>query len=170
MVLSTVGCESMSPPEVEDTALVTDGTSFRLEEWGSVRGNLWYRADIPYSFTNRTGSKVYLPNCNGGIHLRLEMEGMIGEWVHVWGPVLLACQGPPIVIEPGEVYRRTLGVIGCLDGNCGPRLVLPPTAATPVRILWEGALSSYDEDERPYGEQIPLEERVSNRFTLQVSN
>ncbi len=169
MVASTVGCESTIPAVVEDTALVTDGTSFRFELWGSVRGNPWYSAEIPYSFTNRTGSKVFIPTCSGGIGLALQMD-QAGQWVHVWSPTHTLCLGPPIVIEPGEVYQRILNVVGCLGRNCGSRLVLPPNPSTPIRILWLDALSSYDEDKRPFGKPIPLEERFSNRFTLQVPN
>ena len=67
MVLSTLGCESTPPPEVEDTALVTDGTSFRLDTV-SWRDHLWYRGQVPYSFTNRTGSRVYVfRDCRGTI-------------------------------------------------------------------------------------------------------
>ena len=165
MAASAAGCESTIPPEVEDTALVTDGTSFRIEKEGGGRHS-WYGGRIPYSFTNRTGSKVYLPNCRGGFDVRLEME-TAGEWVHIWSPVLLLCLSQPMVIEPDEVYETTLRVAGCLDG-CGPRLVLPPSSSTPIRIQWGGALSSYDEDAYPFGEPIPLEERVSNRFTLKV--
>ena len=166
MVLLTLGCKSPTPAEVEDTALVTDGTSFQIEMEGGGR-HIWYRGQIPYSFTNRTGSKVYLPNCNGGFDVRLEMQ-KAGEWVHIWSPVLPDCLSSPIVIEPGEVYEMTLNVTGCLEGSCGPRLVLPPSASTPIRIVWTDALSSYDEGSFPFGEPIPLEERISNRFTLKV--
>ena len=168
MVASAAGCESTIPAVVEDTALVTDGTSFRIEKmWGGRHTG--YGGRIPYSFTNRTGSKVYLTGCQGQIDVRLEME-TAGEWVHIWSPVRLLCRGPPIVIEPDEVYETTLHVLGCLEGKCGPRLVLPSSSSTPIRILWGSALSSYDEDACPFGEPIPLEERVSNRFTLRVSD
>jgi len=166
MAASTVGCDSTIPAVVEDTALVTHGTSFRIDKEVGGR-HTWYRGRIPYSFTNRTGSDVYLPNCRGGFDVRLEME-TAGEWVHIWSPILLACLSAPIVIEPGEVYETTLRVAGCLEGNCGPRLVVPPSSSTPVRILWGNAQSSYGEDGYPSGELIPLEERISNRFTLNV--
>jgi len=142
---------------------VTDGSSFRIGREGGG-GHIWY-GKFPYSFTNRTGSNVYLPNCRGGFDVRLEME-KAGEWVHIWSPTLLLCLSPPIVIEPDEVYETTLRVVGCLEGNCGPRR--RPISFTPVRILWGDALSSYDDGAYPFGELIPLEERVSNRFTLKV--
>ena len=169
MVLPTFGCESTTP-EVDDPALVTDGTAFQLVTENS-RGHVWYRTEIPYSFTNRTGSTVYIPNCSGpfwidfGIALQMEEDG---EWGGIWAPFVRLCLSPPIVIEPDEVYHATLSVVGCLVGNCGPRLTLPPTESTPIRIKWTDALSSYDPDADPFGELIPLEERVSNSFTLQL--
>ncbi len=165
IVLSAPGCES-TIPEVEGTALVTDGTSFRLdtENW---RGHLWYRAEIPYSFTNRTGSKVYIPNCEGRFALRLEMQES-GEWVHAWSSVYGLCLDAPIVIESGEVWETTLNLAGCVVGRCAPRIRLPPSASTQYRIVWTNALSSFDPVGNPFGELIPLEERVSNRFTLRV--
>jgi len=165
MVLSTFGCESTSP-DVPDTALVTDGTAFQLEteDW---RGHVWYRTEIPYGFTNRTGSRVYIPNCQGDFGIVLQMEED-GEWGLIWSPVVRLCLSSPIVIEPDEVYQATLSVSGCLVGNCVPRLTLPPTASTPIRIVWTDALSSYDSRGNPFGELIPLDERISNTFTLQL--
>jgi len=169
MVLSSFGCEATTPPEVEDTALVTDGTSFPFEKKNSL-GHVWYRAEIPYSFTNRTGSNVYLLNCRGGFAVRLQVEEA-GHWAHYWSPVILACLSPPIVIEPDEVYETTVNVVGCTSGgNCAPRLTLPSSASTRYRIMWGDGRSSYDHDGPPWGDLIPLEERVSNSFTLRVAN
>ena len=165
MVLSTVGCESTSP-EVEDTALVTDGTSFRLDT-ASSRGHLWYHGKIPYSFTNRTGSRVYLPtDCLGTFNVGLQVLED-GEWKGALTRYFVLCDGLPIVIEPDEVYQATLNAKGCVVGNCA-RIRLSSTASTPYRIKWYEALSSYDRDEVPRGEPIPLKERISNTFTLQV--
>lgn len=163
MALSTFGCGLLSP-EVEDTALVTDGTSFRLDTT-SASGHLWYRGQVPYSFTNRTGSQVYLPNCRGGLDVRLEMEAA-DEWVGVWPLDLVICHDPPIVIEPDEVCQTTLHV-ACTSCSWLPP-GMSPTASTRYRIMWGQALSSYDEDTYPFGELIPLEERVSNPFTFEV--
>ena len=167
MVLSAPGCESTTPLEVEDTALVTDGTSFRLDT-ATTRDNLWYSGKIPYSFTNRTGEKVYVTqDCLGSIRVGMQMQED-GEWEGVLGQVLVLCDGPPIVIEPDEVYETALNVTACMVGNCSPKIRLSPNASTPYRIVWFEALSSHDPNQNPHGELIPLEERVSNRFTLQV--
>lgn len=175
VVATALGCET-TPPEVQDPALVTGGDSFELRDTVFV-GYTWYETTIPYTFTNRTGSKVYLPNCRGDFRITLEVyEG--GEWVHYWSsPGLLVhetadvCPSSPIVIEPGEVYPGTLHVRACtLGGGCAPRrtVTLPGTDSTQYRIVWTDALSSYDK-ETFSGDLIPLEERVSNHFTLVVA-
>ena len=165
MVLSTFSCES--PTEVGPPAIVTDGTSFRLEKV-IAHGHVWYLGRIPYSFTNRTGSTVYVPNCLGAFDVSLEtLEA--GGWVYVWSGAIPACRSPPIVIEPDEVYETTLNVGGCTSGgNCSPHLNLSRITSAPVRIVWGTGLSSYDRDRYPPGELIPLEERVSNSFRLEV--
>ena len=72
------------------------------------------------------------------------------------------------MIEPGEVYRTTLDVFASLpDGSWQPYLP-PPDASTAYRIVWGTGLSSYKPDGYPFGELIPLAERVSNSFTLEL--
>ena len=166
IVLSTVACET-TIPEVEDTALVTDGTSFQLDSF-PLLGHMWYEVQIPYSFTNRTGSKVYLENCRGLFDIRLQTK-VNGEWAGTWGPALPDCLSAPIVIEPDEVYETILDLVGCTSGgSCAPVLDLTRVTSAPARIMWGTGLSSYDADRPPFGKLIPLEERVSNSFTLQV--
>ena len=161
MVLSTFGCESTT--EVGLSGLLTDGTSFRLER---VSGEV-IRTQIPYSFTNRTGSRVFLVNCLGEFAVSLQMQ-QAGEWVRAWSPILLLCWSAPIVIEPGEVYRTTLDVFASLPGGSWQPYLPPPDASTAYRIVWGTGLSSYDPDQYPFGELIPLAERVSNSFTLEL--
>ena len=93
-----------------------------------------------------------------------------GEWVG-FGSRIQCLVGPAFrAIEPGEVYQDILRTGGCTSGgSCAPPLTLP-AASTLFRIVWD-AWSSVDED--PYrnpipGDPVPLEERVSNHFTLQV--
>lgn len=152
----------------QDPPIVTDGDSFELtkSEWV---GHTWYGTAIPYSFTNRTGSKVYIDRGCGSRHFQLEVHED-GEWVPYWSPVVCLIGASFTTIEPGEVYQDSALVGGCPSGNCYPRLTLPDTDSG-FRIVWV-AWSSVDENQ--YGDPIPgdpvpLEERVSNRFTLVVA-
>ncbi|MDE2761449.1 MAG: hypothetical protein OXK74_01520 [Gemmatimonadota bacterium] len=167
VVAAASGCETIAP-EVQDTAIVTAGNSFQLVR-GDDRGHTWYRATIPYSFTNRTGSKVYIDLGCGDRHHYVQMyEG--GEWVWFVSRIDCLIGSGFTAIEPGEVHQDTLRTGGCTSGgSCAPRLTLPD-ASTLFRIVWD-AWSSVDED--PYGnpipgDPVPLEERVSNHFTFEV--
>ena len=169
VVAAASGCETLVGPEVEDTAIVTAGKSFQLVGLGHT----WYVAEVPHSFTNRTGSKVYIEVGCGDRHIDIEKEsgeGGSAEWVPFYGRVHCAIGARFIAIEPGEVRQDTLFVSGCTSGrDCMPRLTLP-AASTRFRVVWY-AWSSLDEDEYgdPIpGDRVPLEERISNHFTFEV--
>lgn len=157
-----VGCDSgLGPFEPDNPLIQTDAQEYELE----LTGEEWLSAEIPYTFENRTGGTVYIPNCQGGFSLRLDrLEGF--DWEPAWAPTLLACLSSPIVIEPGESFSQNLNVTGGLLGtNTGPRWDREDPSGI-YRIVWVAALSSYDQDRSPFGPQIPLEYRVSNPFVL----
>ena len=114
VVAAASGCETIAP-EVQDTAIVTAGNSFQLVR-GEDRGHTWYRATIPYSFTNRTGSKVYIdPGCGDRHHY---VEWLVwGEWSGFVSRVDCAIGVGFRAIEPGEVYQDTLRTGGCTSGG-----------------------------------------------------
>ena len=96
-----------------------------------------------------------------------------GEWVPLYDPDPGGCLvgASFTAIEPGEVYRDTLGLVCSSGESCEERLTLPDIASAQFRIMW-WALSSLDENQRGdsiQGDLIPLEERVSNHFTFEVS-
>ena len=152
-VLWASGCES--PTEVGSHALLTDGTHFQLELIRLNQGDT-YVGRIPYTFTNRTGSRVLLSNCGGGFRVGLEMQHA-GEWKAVGRSIPPICivASPEIVIKPDEVYPDTVSAYVSPDA-----LVPPPNASTRFRIVWHTGYFAGGE------ELIPLEERVSNPFTL----
>ena len=163
---STLGCESSTEVELSPgPALVTDGTSFRLERFERL-GSTAYGVHIPYSFTNRTRTRVYLENCFGWFGSSLEMQ-QAGQWVRVWSQPLLSCESPPIVIERGEVFRDTLSASAALPGGSWqPQWIQAPEVSAAYRIVWLTGLSSYSRGRRPRGEPSPLVQRTSSTFTL----
>ena len=151
-VFATFGCES--PTEADSHALLTEWTSFWLAKVRLSQGE-GHAVRIPYTFTNRTGSAVFLSNCLGGFARSLEMQ-RAGEWVAAWHSAQCLGKSPDIVIEPDEVYSNIVVAAGTPD-----ELIPPPDESTPYRIKWlAGHFST--------GEHLPLEERVSNSFTLKL--
>jgi hypothetical protein len=126
----------------------------------------WYRVVIPYTYTNRTGDTVYLTNCNGDVSPSLQRR-VGGAWEGWWYPVMNECLSPPVVIAPGAVYRDSLDVmIGEQDREVYD--VLVESRALDVRLDWQQALTSFSARKYPFGPQLPIEQRVSNAFTLRL--
>jgi hypothetical protein len=161
ILLSSASCDSpLSVERDADAAIQTDRLEYTLREAGSG-----FEVEIPYSFTNTTGSKVYLVNCNQYVEALLELKAFDG-WVVGWAPALEDCLSPPIIIEPGEVFQDTIRVHAARFGsNTYPQFQSADPEGV-YRIRWENALTSFDADQYPFGEPLPLDGRVSNRFVL----
>ena len=159
--LAGLGCESSTGLARDSERLIqTESLAYDLRSDGLGLG-----VEVEYVFTNRTGAPVYLVNCRGAFGLRLEREAEDG-WRPAWGPIINQCLSAPIVIESNATFVDTLQVWGAPPGsNTFPQFDVQDPSGT-YRIVWEDALSSFQDDLFPFGPQIPLEARISNRFTL----
>lgn len=70
-----VGCDTFTEPGDEKGPVIrTDSLEYHLiPRWGGLR------VDIPYTFDNRTGRRVFLVNCNDLFSILLQRE-QDGEW------------------------------------------------------------------------------------------
>ncbi len=163
--LGGLGCEDSTGLDRDSDRLIqTEATEYDLQ-WDG----LGLTVDIPYVFTNRTGGTVYLVNCNGGFGLHLERKANLG-FRPAWWPVLRNCLSAPIVIENNDTFVDTLRVWGAPPGgNISPEFDVDDPSGT-YRIVWDDALSSFNGYLYPFGEQIPIEARISNWFTLRKAS
>jgi len=123
--------------------------------------------EIPYVFTNPTQSPVYIVNCNGFTSLALEKR--VGEqWVKAWEPVMEACLSEPIVVQPEQEYRAVIYVFAAHPANDIDPKFLVDSVPGVYRLVWHSILQNYDPDTYPFGEALPLEQRISNHFRLDV--
>jgi hypothetical protein len=159
----------IDPPTRDTSAIDTTAGPELMRTVGEVtmrREGEWYRAVIPYTYTNRTGDSVYLTNCNGDVSPSLQRR-VDGKWTGWWYPVMNECLSPPVVIAPGAVYRDSLGImLGRQDREVYEQLVA--ARSLEVRLDWQQALTSFSAEKYPFGPQLPLEQRVSNAFTLRI--
>ena len=94
ILLSSASCDSpLSVERDADAAIQTDRLEYTLREAGSG-----FEVEIPYSFTNTTGSRVYLVNCNQYVQALLERKAFDG-WVVGWAPALDQCLSPPTYLK-----------------------------------------------------------------------
>jgi hypothetical protein len=123
--------------------------------------------EIPYVFTNPTQSPVYIVNCNGFTRLTLEKR-MDEQWVKAWEPVIEACLSEPIIVQPEQVYRAVIHVFAAHPAkDMDPKFLMDSVPGV-YRLVWHRVLQNYDPDTYPFGEALPLEQRISNLFSLDV--
>lgn len=159
----TVARDSVFVPARDENALFqTDSLRYTLRE---VVG-FGYETRIRARFTNLTGATAYFVNCNGATMLHLEK--LAGEqWTRAWSPIVPLCLSPPITVASGQSYEFGVPLFAAKpDANAAPKFTVPEIPGV-YRIVWSDALSSY-QDKLPFGAQLPLDQRVSNSFTLSV--
>lgn len=150
-----------SPTNFELPMLLTESASYDF-----IADGEGLRADITYTFTNRTKGTVYhLVHCGGGSAVTLE-QYVEGVWTPAWGTFLNSCLTSPVVIERGATFIDTLNVWGALPGGrFHPQFSSDDPSGT-YRLVWHEVLSSLQSDDFPLGPEIPLEARTSNSFEL----
>lgn len=165
ILIAATSCLEPSAPasslsvQTGSAAIQTDADAYDLRA-----GPIGYTATIGFVFTNRRQTPVYVANCGGDAPPGLE-RFRNGEWVRAWTPVVRLCLSPSIVIEAGKKYQGELDLFaGYPDGNTYPKFKTAPIPGV-YRLVWDFLLSSHDSRDYPY-DPLPLDERVSNSFTL----
>ena len=125
------------------------------------------QGEISYAFTNPTQSLVYIVNCNGST--RLALEKRIGEqWVKAWEPIMEACLSEPIIVQPEQAYQAVIHIFAADPAkDIHPKFSVDSVSGI-YRLVWQDVLQTYDPDNYPFGEALPLEQRISNHFRLDV--
>jgi hypothetical protein len=131
------------------------------------RSDLGLEGEIPFSYTNTTGETVYVVNCNEFVPPMLEkQEGDM--WVPAWGAAVPDCLDPPIVIQPGETYGDTLSIFSAhADRNMVPIFEVEDVEGI-YRLVWPDVVYNYDMNRPGFGDPLPVQARISNRFVLRV--
>ena len=160
MLAGACGPSPLDVARESEPLIQTDALRYELR-----KTDVGVEVEILYTFTNRTGATVFIVNCGGAFAITLQKEES-GRWVDAWGALIPACLSPPININVGELFSAVLSVFGGdLDKNIHP--VFKDENATGVyRIAWHDALSSYSDRGYPFGDDLQLAYRISNRFAL----
>ena len=120
---------------------------------------------IHATFTAPKDRTVYVLHCNGAISTA--MQRLVGnKWVNAWSAETNSCLSPPIVLAPGAqhkdtmTFRRVTDIVIYAPNN---RDVIQPGT---YRLVWHNVLTSFDINARPFGPDLPLEQRVSAPITI----
>jgi hypothetical protein len=112
---------------------------------------------VALTFANPTGRRVYIPTCHSP-HPPILEKWENETWVIAYYPIVLACAGPPVVIDAGAQYRYTYHLVVPHGPNTYPRFEVAEVPGT-YRLVWNALGTSS-------GEQLPLHHRVSNTFVI----
>lgn len=125
-----------------------------------------YEGTIRATFTNWTTPTAYFGNCLGGTGVELQKR-IAGVWTPVWSPAQLACLSPPITIPRDGQFQFVIHVFGGYPGgNYRPQFTITDVAGT-YRAVWTEVFTNY-QIQGPSGEILPVEQRISNQFTIAV--
>lgn len=145
-------------PSSSRPAITTDAERYSFEP-GEHGAELEIRSTL-HAPPNQT---VYVVNCNGQIAAGLQ-SFQNDVWTDSWAGVINQCLSEPIIIPPGGSHDLTLlvrrGSGSMVDGE-GDN---PPPGT--YRVIWYGALDSFDGSRYPFGNVLPVEQRVSEPIII----
>jgi hypothetical protein len=162
-------CESPSAPPyvVSELPITRDvGASFQTDSLSYMLRltSIGYAAQLNVIYTNRTLAPAHIVNCGGATSVALE-KLVDGQWQQAWAPALPLCLSAPIVVAPGASYSTGISVFaGYPENKAFPKFAVTELSGV-YRAVWHSVLSTY-QPSLPFGEPLPLEARVSNRFTV----
>lgn len=117
---------------------------------------------IPFTYTNHTGSRIHVINCNRIAPPHLEK--WVGDaWVFAWGAATPDCISLPIPIPEGATYADTLPVFHGF-GEVQPKF--ETTLDGVYRLVWTAIRWNNDGSLFSVGDTLPLALRVSNSFRI----
>jgi hypothetical protein len=147
-------------PPAQNFAVSTDRNSYQM-----IEGPYGPEVTITTTIRAPRDKRVYITNCNGAIGTGLQrLVG--GKWEYAWAQEMNACLSAPIIIEPGQEKTTTIlaasGEHAAVDARRNSSRIEGGT----YRVGWHGLYTSWDLNKRPWGEELPLEQRVSAPFTI----
>ena len=150
-----------STPTPASAPISTDRTRYVMDE-----GPFGPETTIATRFKAPPDTTVYIVNCNGAFSPGLQR--LVDEtWVDVWAAEVNGCLSIPIVVPPGGTHEGTMTVDSGADARVDSRKSERGIGSGTYRAVWYGLYTSFDGNARPFGEELPVEQRVSAPFEIE---
>jgi hypothetical protein len=142
--------------------LRTDASSYTLTENNGVM-----EATIPFTYENRTERDLVLEKCRGLIPPILERRSG-DEWTAGWVGNDYDCDPAPYTLVAGAVYTDTLHLWAHPFGSEREPQFLSASVTGTYRLQLSNVWLNWKKEwtSRPFGDQLPVELRVSDPFQL----
>lgn len=148
------------PSEEPEAPIHTERNSYRFSA-----GEFGPELTIVARFMAGTDGPVYIVNCNGAFSWRLQ-KLVDDAWVDAWAASLDACLSSPIIVPAGGSHTSTHLIRPRAGAVLNPSGSQDEVGTGTYRIVWDGVLRSFDPGHRPFGKEVPLDQRVSNPFSV----
>jgi hypothetical protein len=153
------------PAAQENVQPAPSGASTDKQHYAMVEGPYGPLTVITTTLTAPHDKRIYITNCNGAMSVGLQQQ-VVSEWKDVWSPAMNACLSLPIVIEPAKSLTTTItpasGAHAAIDSVANGTNIEGGT----YRVAWHGVYTSFDMNKQPWGEELPLSDRVSPPFSI----
>ena len=145
---------------VEKLASAAEGPAIEVDapRYALRPGRYGPEATIVMTFTAPRDGAAYLVNCNGAITPGLQRRDG-NRWVDAWAAETNGCLSQPIVVPAGGSRTERVTIISREHR---------PLADGTYRAIFYNVLTSFDMNARPFGEELPVEQRVSRPFIIQT--
>ena len=158
---SSAGAAAASTPAPPNAPITTDRSRYVMEE-----GPFGPETTIATTFTAPPATTVYIVNCNGAFSPGLQ-KLIDGAWVDVWAAETNQCLSLPIVIPPGGSHSTTMTVESSADSRVESRTSDRRIGTGTYRAVWYGLYTSFDMNQYPFGDELPVDQRVSAPFEIE---
>ncbi len=159
-----LACGDPTLPRDLDAPIQTNKLAYELRENGD---QVQTAEAIEMVFTNRSATPIYIGNCNGAFPVMLQkLEG--ASWLTIWSPDVTICSSKAIVIAPaGSLTTRVQPQGTYPDFHWNPQSETQIGHGT-YRLIIRWVYSSVDGAGLVTGNQVPQDQRLSNRFRLSL--
>lgn len=142
-----VACSAPLEPPARELGRPLQTERLEYELRSTDRG---LEVSIPFTYTNGTGKTVYVANCNRVVPPALDKQ-VGGQWVRALSMPVPLCLSPPIVVQPGQLYKDTLRLIaGRPSDNLIPKFEVEEIEGTQPR----GKLGLFRNSSSGTGQQV----------------
>ena len=160
-LLSSSCTPRTTPPSPHGAPIRTDSERYVLRP-----GQFGNQATIIATFSAPRDTAVHILHCNGAISWGLQ-QLVEDHWTDAWVAATNACLSPPIVVPAGGAHTDTLTIVpqggAVLNPGEGDEGIVPGT----YRVVWYHVLTSFDPNARPFGNELSLEQRVSDPIVIE---
>ena len=164
VLLGLLGCApraERAPASAAPAVATTAGIATDRAQYALAPGPYGLQTRIITTFRAPADTTAWILHCNGAIAWGLQRQ-VDGSWRDAWVVMTDQCLSPAIIIFGDSAFVDTL----IFSASAGAAIDSAGIGPGTYRVAFYNVLTSFDAAARPFGPELPLEQRVSAPITL----